>query len=100
MGSDEEKAEKKRLKARYKLEKKRMKMLAEAELDGDDAGKSSKKAKQMKNQTGRKSPQDRIERLAKETEKIAWYRDPEWIRALVAIASLVVAVISITLTLR
>lgn len=94
MGSDEEKAEKKRLKAQYKLEKKRMKVLGTVELD-DDAGKSSKKARLK-----RKSSHDRIEHLRDKNNKLPWYKNPEWVRAIVAIISLVVTILAIIITLK
>jgi hypothetical protein len=103
MGLDEDKAEKKRLKTQYKLEKKRMKMKAEAGLnDAEHIDKSPKKTAHAKKTIEQTKSQDSITNADSGTKQamVLWYKNPEWVRALVATASLVVAVIAIVLTFR
>lgn len=70
MSSDESKMEKKRLKAQLKAEKAR----AKAGQPPDDISPGP-------------------------TEKIPWHRDPNWVRAIVAIATLVVMIVTLLVTL-
>jgi hypothetical protein len=98
MGTDSAKLEKKRLKTEAKLEKKRMKALEKAsKIDEQpalaDAPKSIEKTKgvdiKTKNELGNEVSE----------KKVSWYKDPDWIRAIVGIASLIVAVIAIMITI-
>ncbi len=73
MGSDEVKIEKKRFKAEVKAEKARSK----------DAPSSEPNNSSGHNQLTEKSP---------------WYKDPNWVRAIIAIATFVVMVIALALT--
>ncbi len=88
MGSD--KAEKKRL----KLEKKRLK--AQVKLEKARAKAGAEKTEPSPPET---PPQQVIVQApAQPAEKLPWYKDPEWVRALVAAASLIVALVAIVLT--
>ena len=78
MGSDEAKLEKKRLKAQVKAEKAR----AKSNLPLSDELSSQPI-----------SP-------SKPVEKIPWYKDPHWIKAIVGLATLVIMIITLALTLR
>ena len=71
MGSEEAKIEKKRQKAQVKAEKARV------------------KAGQQPESTSIPQPQ----------EKIKWYKDPNWIRAIIAIVTLVVMIITLFVAL-
>jgi anti-sigma-K factor RskA len=91
MGSDSDKpnkAEKKRLKAQYKHDKKQAKLDAEQRsapppvAGGVDASQSGA------NHTRQKG-----------AGKVPWYKNPDWIRAIAATASLAVAVIVAIITL-
>ena len=73
MGSDEAKLEKKRLKAQVKAEKARAKAGIQVELSPEPSPKP---------------------------EKIPWYKDPHWIRAIIAIATLVVMVITLIVAIQ
>jgi hypothetical protein len=78
MGSDKE--EKKRLKAQAKLEKKKLKA-----------------------QNPRTEPEpgvfEKSESIPDEKPKVPWYKNPDWIRAIAGIASVIVGLIAIILTL-
>ncbi len=78
MGTD--KAEKKRLKAQYKLEKKHLK--AQTQPVREQPIEPRGETVQSNKTTGT-------------MEKIRWYKNPDWIRAIAAIASLIVAMIAI-----
>ena len=75
MGSDQEKIEKKRLKAQVKAEKARTKagLLPEPE----------------KPQAQSAEPQP----------KIPWHKDPNWVRAIIAIVTLVVMLVTLIITI-
>jgi hypothetical protein len=90
MGSD--KAEKKRL----KLEKKRLK--AQAKLEKARIEAAADKSEPLPSETV--PPQQVIIQAPaqKPAEKVPWYKDPEWVRALVGFASLIVALVAIVLT--
>lgn len=94
MGSDKdkqkEKLEKKRLKQQYKLEKKRQNIRPES-----TAGTTSKKHMES-------TAKSKTEAIQTKTEvaKVPWYKNPDWIRALVGIITLIVAIIAIIIGLR
>ncbi len=71
MGSDQEKIEKKRLKAQVKVEKARAKAGLPSKTDSP--------------------PEEQINK--------SWYNDPNWVRAIVAIASLVIMIITMIIML-
>jgi hypothetical protein len=79
MGSDLEKAEKKRLKAQVKLEKKR---------NNQDERLVSKKT----SSAGVSSGTQKIETKPK---TVPWYKNPDWVRAIVAIVTLIIALIAL-----
>lgn len=66
-----EKIEKKRIKAHYKLEKKRL-------------------------EVGSEASQPEVPPVS-QPKAVPWYKDPAWLRAIVGIASLIVAIISLFL---
>ena len=76
MGSNKE--EKKRLKAQAKLEKKKV--------------KTRKTLLEL-------GVSEQSESLTDEEPKVPWYKNPDWIRAIVGIASVIVALIAIIITL-
>ncbi len=76
MGSDQEKIQKKRFKAQVKAEKAR----AKAGLPPDNDPKAA---------IHPESPSVPI--------KIPWHKDPNWVRAIIAIASFVVMVITLVI---
>ena len=107
MGSDKEKtdwnkSEKKRLKAQYKLDKKRVN--AQEKSDARRAAKTESKSKHDYKDSSAK-PHDyrpgksRSVKSHKSLEKLPWYKDPAWIRALVAVLSLIVAIIALFIML-
>ena len=81
MGSYEKKTEKKRLKAEHKTRKK------QAKAEGSEPAHE----KTIERPPAKATVRDQVK------EK-SWYKDPDWIRAVVAIASLIVAVIAIVLS--
>jgi len=86
MGTDEAKLEKKRLKAQVKAEKARAKSgLYQEPLSEPE--KASPKV--IKSQESIYKP-----------EKDPWYKDPHWIRAIIAIATLVVMVITLIIAIQ
>jgi len=92
---EEAKLEKKRLKTEMKLEKKRAK-----EDDGgrtpateNEPGAPASPPSKQQNKTSAPAPAP----SPPPPEKIPWYKNPEWIRAIAGIASLIVAVIAILL---
>ena len=78
MGSAQDKLEKKRMKAQYKLEKKHAKHQPVIPQEDPDV------PKQNSSQT--------------EQKVRPWYKDPGWLRAVVGILSLIVAIIAIVLS--
>ena len=78
MGSDKE--EKKRLKAQAKFEKKKYK--AQQTKAEPEPGVSKKS-----------------ERITDEKPKVPWYKNPDWIRAIAGIASVIVALVAIIIAL-
>jgi hypothetical protein len=96
-----EKLEKKRLKQQYKIEKKRRKeehygSAIESDTPSnkiENLGRSDVKGARTKSEP--KTSQERPELK----EKIPWYRNPDWLRAIAAIASLAVAMIALIITL-
>lgn len=90
MGKDKNKAEKKRLKAQIKHDKKRAKMAARAATGIQEAKATPEERQKMGD--GDEHPRE----LEKETRP--WYKNPEWVRAIAAIASLIVAIIAIFLS--
>ena len=89
MGSENikaDKAEKKRLKAQYKLDKKRAKLDAGSGREGGDSARDRSDSSE---------PEQKVE-IA---DKMPWYKDPAWVRAIATIASLVVAIIVAFFTL-
>lgn len=86
MGSDKE--EKKQLKAQAKLEKKKFKA-QKTSLDSEP--KVSKKNERVTRiETQQKSEKEK---------KVPWYKNPDWLRAIAGIASVIVAVIAIIISL-
>ena len=82
MGSDEAKIEKKRLKAQVKAEKARSKAgLSETDISTEPSPKLSPEP-------------------APKPEKTSWYKDPHWVRAIIAIATLVVMMITLIIALQ
>ena len=80
------KLEKKRLKTQVKLEK------ARARAGTEPGVSSSSEVKQAPTQVI-------VQPQAQEPkENVPWYKNPDWVRAIAAIASLVVAVVAIVLT--
>ena len=77
MGSNEAKMEKKRLKAQVKAEKARLK-----------AG--SPPSNELSAQSISSS----------QPEKDPWYKDPHWVKAIVGLATLVIMIITLALTIR
>ena len=95
MGSDKDKQEKKRLKSQIKLEKKQMKREREATAEEiKPVEPVAKDGAHVKPGAGRKVSRNLID---KEKEQLPWYKSPEWLRAIAAIASLIVAVITLTI---
>ena len=81
MGSYEKKTEKKRLKAEHKTRKKQAKAEGSKPADEKTVERPPVKAP-----------------VPDQVKEKPWYKDPNWIRAAVAIASLIVAVIAIVLS--
>ncbi len=77
MGSDEAKIEKKRLKAQVKAEKARLKA---SSPPSNELSPQSISSSQL-------------------VEKIPWYKDPHWIRAIIGLATLVIMVITLAFTI-
>jgi hypothetical protein len=93
MGSDKAekkrlKLEKKRLKAQAKLEKARAKAAEEKDEPASLPGEAQQEPKNVAIQVPSQEP----------VEKVPWYTNPDWVRAIAAIASLIVAVVAIVLT--
>jgi hypothetical protein len=89
---EQEKLEKKRAKAQLKLEKKQGKQQP-------PLSKSPESKEQIR------EPDSRIgsdARSSEPTEKIKepWYKNPDWIRAIIGIASLIVAIVTLYVALR
>lgn len=89
-----DKQDKKRLKAEYKLEKKRLKAQQSLATDSGSTPRTGFSKKQEGSLTTREPG-----RIQHPSEKVLWYKDPGWIRALVGIASLIVAIIAILISL-
>jgi anti-sigma-K factor RskA len=109
MGSDKAekkrlKLEKKRLKAQAKLEKARAKAAKEKEEKTsphpETQPEQEPEPKSKPEKKVRPSPQQVIVQVPSTApaEKVPWYKNPEWVRALVATASLIVAMVAIVLT--
>ena len=89
MGSDKEKMEKKRLKAQVKAEKAR----AKAGLPSESSQKEELPPEtSLSEQVPESKPQPK-------SEKIKWYKNPDWVRAIVAIITLFVMVITLLITI-
>ena len=80
------KLEKKRLKAQIKQEKKRLKTKEEV---SEQEGPLNKQA--------RPGPSEVLQpkKQSEPVIKVPWYKNPDWVRAIAAIASLIVAIIAI-----
>ena len=96
MGSDKDKLEKKRLKAQIKLEKKRAK---HADEQDDEQVQTKTAAKQ---QTKTEDIGTKVESVGggaapSVNTNLPWYKNPDWLRAIAGIASLVVATIALIL---
>jgi hypothetical protein len=81
----QEKLEKKRLKQQYKLEKKRQGTRQESTAETTTKEQYERPAK------GKTEPIH----AELEVAKVPWYKNPDWLRAIAAIASLIVAIIAI-----
>ena len=79
MGSEEAKIEKKKQKAQLKIEKARVKANVSQPLSPEQNGHQSTPSKN-------EAPQ-------------AWYKDPNWVRAIIAIITLIVMVVTLYFTL-
>ena len=123
MGSDEAKIEKKRLKAEQKMAKKAAKEKEKKEslpvgVDGTELhAKEGEKTfleqqgdRQLSDSTQNQrvppiepaptpAPENAQPTIVVQTPTVPWYKNPDWIRAIAAIASLIVAIIAIFLTL-
>jgi hypothetical protein len=77
-----DKQEKKRLKAQYKLEKKRVKAPEKFEPERLPGALERGEYK-----------------VPQRADKIPWYKDPAWLRAIAAIATLIVAIIALIVSL-
>jgi hypothetical protein len=86
MASDNEdaKLEKKRLKAQFKAEKARAKAAGGKPLEPAPA------------KTPTRHPEVKV--VIPEQEKVPWYKNPDWVRAIAAIAALIVMAITLILT--
>ena len=89
MGSEKDekdmtKLEKKRLKAQYKAEKARVKAGQVTEMPDE----------------GQVTPyqEQNVQAIVPPREPSRWYKDPNWIRAIVAIATLIILVLTLILT--
>jgi hypothetical protein len=89
-----DKQDKKRLKAEYKLEKKRLK----AQQNLATVPGSTSRTEFSKEHAGSLTARE-PGRIQQPLEKVPWYKDSGWIRALVGIASLIVAIIAILISL-
>ncbi len=89
MGSDEEKTEKKRLKAEYKLEKKRLKLEEEKQKQASQPKEEQKKEPEAPQPRQQKEPSTIIVNVPKER----WFEDPRWIAAIIGAISLTVTLI-------
>ncbi len=90
MGPDKENAklEKKRLKARLKAEKARAKVAE---------GKPEKLQEPAPAKTPTQHPEVKV--IIPEQEKVPWFKDPNWLRAIAAIATLIVLALTLILTI-
>jgi hypothetical protein len=108
MGTDEDnlkkkqdkmaKLEKKRIKAQIKLEKKRRKELNEPEVQKEERGMAVDEGLDARTAVSQSNRKDSISNT-NEVESVPWYKNPDWIRAIAGIASLIVAIIAILITL-
>ena len=73
-----EKQDKKRLKAELKLDKKRLKTQPPSSSVGQEFAVSQEPPK-----------------VKGQGEPVPWYRDPAWVRAIIGIATLIVAIIAL-----
>lgn len=96
MGSDEAKIEKKRLKAQVKAEKAR----AKAEQPKEALSEPEKVTPRAEPLPGDKPEAEPPQELISKQEKEPWYKDPHWIKAIAGLATLVVMIITLALTLR
>jgi hypothetical protein len=84
-----EKLEKKRLKQQYKLEKKGKSTQQESFVETSTKGYDKSLVKTKPDST----------QVEPEVVKVPWYKNPDWIRAIAAIVSLLVAIIAIIISL-
>ncbi len=92
MGKDKDKLEKKRIKAEAKAQKKRLKAGKEPVLAETEAPRTQPPTTKTIVPT---EPSEQKERV----EKVPWYKNPDWIRAIIGIASLIVAIIILMLNI-
>ena len=94
MGSNKDKLEKKRLKAQIKLEKKR------AKQDGQVQAAAAVKKQTKTDLAGKKveAASGNVETVPAAGAQVPWYKNPDWLRAIAGIASLIVAIIAIIIT--
>jgi hypothetical protein len=96
MGSDLEKSEKKRLKAQYKLEKKRAKQDEKLGSKETTATKGSTETRRIKSKPDSTLHQTTQEQgPPKVQQDLPWYKDPNWVRAIAAIVTMIVAIIAL-----
>ena len=89
-----DKQDKKRLKAEYKLEKKKLKAQQSRAMVPGSTPRTEFSREQAGSLTAREPG-----RIQQPSEKVPWFKDSGWIRALVGIASLIVAIIAILISL-
>jgi hypothetical protein len=95
MGGDkatkaQEKLEKKRIKAQYKLDKEKLKEQSVGEPDRAHPQYGKPRAREPLQQ----------ESTTPQVKEVPWYKNPAWLRAIAAIASLIVMIIAVVISLR
>jgi uncharacterized protein YegJ (DUF2314 family) len=94
--------EKKRLKQQAKLDKKRMETEKKREESRDKASKKRNEAETKKDKPTIKVSHPTTDTNSTShmyvTEHKKWYKDPSWIRAVVAILGLIVGIVALVLT--
>ncbi|WP_455392172.1 hypothetical protein [[Eubacterium] cellulosolvens] len=88
-----EKLEKKRLKQQYKLEKKRLE--AQAKVGQHQTPVHAGEKGYESTETRKTRARVRYE----EPKKVPWYKDPVWLRTIAAVASLIVMIIALIISL-
>jgi hypothetical protein len=93
-----DKLEKKRIKAQIKLEKKRAKELKDAKVGVKDQDLHEEEKNDVKPDISRSKKKSSLSKTT-EAVHVPWYKDPDWLRAVIGIASLIVAIIAVLITL-